>query len=144
MSTNYYLRFNICNHCNRYDELHLGKYNQGRKFLFEVIRHKFPIYEWSKDAKNMLKDNTHGMIILNSFKTLKDFLDNFSEIGNLKIYDEYDKCIDIEEFYFIVERTNNNDSNIDGWREVSHLRVQETNAPFEDKDGYEFSNEAFE
>ena len=37
MGTNYYVRYKICNVCNRYEELHLGKKSVGWKFSFQAI-----------------------------------------------------------------------------------------------------------
>jgi len=34
MGTNYYLRFNICEVCGRYDKQHIGKDSAGWRFLF--------------------------------------------------------------------------------------------------------------
>lgn len=42
MSTNYYQRINICEHCNRYDEIHLGKSSSGWTFGFHGERRSDP------------------------------------------------------------------------------------------------------
>ena len=37
MSTNYYAKTNVCEHCNRFDELHIGKSSAGWCFSLHVI-----------------------------------------------------------------------------------------------------------
>ena len=37
MSTNYYLKYNICKCCNRCDSKHIGKFSFGWDFVFEEI-----------------------------------------------------------------------------------------------------------
>jgi hypothetical protein len=37
MGTNYYLHFNKCSKCGRYDKIHIGKCSAGWKFLFHYI-----------------------------------------------------------------------------------------------------------
>lgn len=36
MGTNYYLRYNYCPNCGRYEEKHLGKSSGGWRFLFQI------------------------------------------------------------------------------------------------------------
>jgi len=36
MGESYYLRKNICPHCGRYDEIHIGMANLEWKFVFHV------------------------------------------------------------------------------------------------------------
>ena len=38
MGTNYYHRINICEHCNRYNERHIGKSSAGWQFSFQGYR----------------------------------------------------------------------------------------------------------
>lgn len=55
MGTNYYYRFNECEHCNRYDEAHVGKQSGGWSFLFHGYQHKLwnPDYpEWGYDPES--------------------------------------------------------------------------------------------
>ena len=37
MSTNYYAHYNICECCNRFDEIHIGKSAAGWSFMFQGI-----------------------------------------------------------------------------------------------------------
>ena len=38
MGANYYVHTNMCNHCERYDRVHIGKSSAGWKFLVDVDR----------------------------------------------------------------------------------------------------------
>jgi hypothetical protein len=38
MGTNYYWRHNICPHCGRYDEIHIGKSSMGWQFILHGYR----------------------------------------------------------------------------------------------------------
>ena len=41
MGTNYYAKLNECKHCNRYEEVHLGKSSMGWVFTFNLNGEKF-------------------------------------------------------------------------------------------------------
>lgn len=85
MSTNYYLRKpigDICKHCgnaNEYEELHIGKYSHGWRFLFD-----------------------HNEVdSLRSFKGWQKLLEKHPD----NIYDEYGKCISLYELYSIIDNS---------------------------------------
>lgn len=40
MGTNYFLRYNACGHCERYEEAHIGKQSFGWSFLFRAYEHR--------------------------------------------------------------------------------------------------------
>lgn len=40
MGTNYFLRFNTCSCCKRYDEAHIGKKSYGWSFSFQAYLHE--------------------------------------------------------------------------------------------------------
>lgn len=46
MSTNYYLRTNICPCCNRFDQVHLGKKSGGWSFSFNGVPFKSLFDVW--------------------------------------------------------------------------------------------------
>lgn len=51
---NYYLRFNNCTKCKRYDELHIGKDSSGWKFVFQGFTRLISIIsieDWKKKTK---------------------------------------------------------------------------------------------
>jgi hypothetical protein len=63
MSTNYYWRFNGCNCCERYDELHIGKSSGGWEFMFRGYRSspanpKEDILSWDDWKTRLLADGT--------------------------------------------------------------------------------------
>ncbi len=83
MSTNYYLRHNVCSCCKRYDEAHIGQYSMGYKFLFQYL----PDYATSvKEWKNHIN------------------------LLNNKIVDEYGEEISIPDFWKIVDEAQNDRS----------------------------------
>ena len=66
MGTNYYARYNRCQHCDRYDEIHLGKSSGGWSFSFHGLRpDKWDLAEGAEeilteaDWKAWLRDNDH-------------------------------------------------------------------------------------
>ena len=76
MGTNHYVRYNICDKCGRYDELHVGKSSMGHKYSFQA----HDIEEW----------NIH-------IKSLQDW-DKFIKERNARFFDEYDKELDWDEW----------------------------------------------
>jgi len=80
MGTNYCLRYDLCNCCNRYNEIHIGKNSYGWKFVFQV------------DEENELV----------TYDRWADFLKLEVERGS-KIVDEYNKEISLKDFIGIVE-----------------------------------------
>lgn len=66
MGTNFDVRFNICETCGNYEELHLGKASYGWEFSFQ---------------------GHDGVIKIKSVKTWKEFIDK----RNGKIFDEYNR-----------------------------------------------------
>ena len=90
MGTNYYLRYDLCNSCSRYNELHIGKNSFGWKFVFQV------------DEENELV----------TYDRWVDFLKSEVERGS-KIVDEYNKEISLEDFIGIVEEKQKDIKNKD-------------------------------
>ena len=73
MGTNYYLRSNCCEHCNRYDDLHIGKQSIGWKFIFQAYKDK-------------------------NLTTVALWLQEIRKPNN-KVYDEYDRHIKDKESF---------------------------------------------
>lgn len=78
MGTNYYLRMNICPHCGRYDEVHLGKSSGGWRFMFHGYRDKDDPIKLT-NLVNLFKIlNTEGIRIFDEYgeeETRQEFLD---------------------------------------------------------------------
>ncbi len=85
MRTNYYLRYDICEKCNRYEELHIGKSSAGWKFLFHSIKKE---------------DLTTDLV---TYDQWVDFLKITTENEGAKIFNEYGEEILLENFIKIVE-----------------------------------------
>jgi len=84
MGTNYYHRTNICEHCDRYDESHIGKSSGGWTFGFHGEREQNPDY------------NPLGQVIAS-------FTDWKERLKKGKIFDEYGDEISLEDFVKLVE-----------------------------------------
>jgi len=82
MGTNYYHRIDICEHCDRYDERHIGKSSAGWQFNF-----------WGDDN-------------IKSFKDWKEVL----KLGG-KIFDEYGTELSFKDFIYLVEFKQNQPKN---------------------------------
>jgi hypothetical protein len=138
MSTNFYIRYNICNQCDRYDEIHLGKSSAGWKFLFHEIKASFPLPKWNKDVKKLLKNSIIEYIKLDSFIDIENFLLKYCP-KYIKIFDEYEEEISVKDFLELVKSKQDNKSHI-------HY-CNEHNFPlddyFMDESSYEFSKGDF-
>ena len=80
MGTNYYFRYHCCDHCNRYDELHIGKQSVGWKFIFRAYKNRnlISVASWIEEIRK----------------------------PNNKIYDEYDRHVqDKEDFIKNILKT---------------------------------------
>ena len=73
MSTNFYIYDNVCEHCGRKDEQHIGKRSCGWKFNFQWYPHLTSLAEY----KEFLKDK--------------------------QIFDEYGSFYTYEEFWHAIE-----------------------------------------
>lgn len=90
MSTNYYARYNTCECCERYDEIHIGKSSVGWTFSFRGY------------------NNECDNFVIKSYKELINVIKN----NNMNIYDEYGHKTSLQEFKDLVEskRKSDNDS----------------------------------
>lgn len=86
MGTNYYARYNICDCCDRYNELHIGKSSFGWKFLFRG-------YTKEEDLD------------IQTFENWKNFLKS----EDVKIFDEYDEKVEYQRFIEFIEKKQNDD-----------------------------------
>ena len=83
MSTNYYWRYNICECCKRYDEVHIGRSSGGWSFSFHALE------SYSK---------------VGEIKSYKAWLDFFKkQKGKGKMYDEYGRWVSMKKFKELVE-----------------------------------------
>jgi len=80
MGTNYYMKYNLCDKCGRFDEIHLGKASAGWRFMLQYNEGKY--YKNWKEMKEWLK------------KMIK---------GGAVIKNEYGEEISLDEFINIVE-----------------------------------------
>jgi hypothetical protein len=118
MSTNYYLRFNICEKCKRYDRLHIGKAALGWQFHFQGYN----------DDVAKIKSYKHWI----------------KWIHNGKIFDEYGVEISLQHFIKIVKTHRNYSKNYAEWstKQYNTNHIFE-NKVWKDKEGYVFSMAEF-
>lgn len=122
MGTNYYHRTNICEHCDRFDEHHIGKASAGWTFSFHGER------------EEITERNPLGEVIA-SFDDWKDRL----SLG--KIFDEYGTEVAFEEFVRMVERKKQEKCNHTEYCKVDHPSHAQEN--WLDNEGNSFSEGEF-
>ena len=119
MGTNYYQRRNICEHCDRYDEKHIGKSSAGWQFSFQGY-------------KDEAKPHLH---------TILSFIDWKKELQiSGKIFDEYGRELSIEEFIELVEGKQSQPHN-----QYDHCVKEGWNMDndWKDQEGYAFTSSDF-
>lgn len=117
MGCNYFLRTNICEHCNRYDERHIGKKSFGWRFAFQG-------YDDIRSCADWLRVAVVG-----------------------QIYDEYGQHVSIEHFTNVVNATGLDHItellNADA-RQTEHItRAMREGDDWHDDAGYSFSKMEF-
>ncbi len=119
MSTNYYHRTNICEHCNRYEEKHIGKSSGGWEFSFQGY------------------DAEHRRPVIMSFENWKR---EFQADG--KIFNEYGEEISFDDFVKLVEDkqggTFNNRPNLNHY-DYCVEQGHDIGNDYKDDEGYSFS-----
>ncbi len=96
MSTNYYAELNFCEHCERFDRIHIGKVSAGWKFAIEIHESYYNNYKsftefiQRKDVKiyNENEDEVSADELLELIEAIsceKTHFKNYPE-------DEYKKC----------------------------------------------------
>lgn len=82
MGTNYSVRINCCPHCERYEEIHIGKYSYKHVFIFQGY----------KDVK------------LTSYTEWKEFLS--TKHAEMDIFDEDGEKINFDTFFELIDSSN--------------------------------------
>jgi len=67
MGTNYYTKIKECEHCGRFEEIHLGKSSVGWKFCFNLNGKKY--YQNYGELKDFLQDK----LIKNEYEEVVSF-----------------------------------------------------------------------
>ena len=113
MGTNFNYRINICDKCNRYDQIHIGKRSAGWVFHFRAYdENSFPVRRYP---------------IITSYK---DWLDFFNDEPG-KIFDEYEKEWTIDQFKKTVKEFS------------TGKKAALYDSTFEDEEGYVFDKIEF-
>jgi len=125
MGCNYYLRRNECSHCNRYDDIHIGKSSSGWSFSFRGY----------KDYDH--EDNGFDKPVI-SWKDWKEILKKEDNI-----YDEYNLKISFKEFEKLVESKKDESLNHVTYCEKGYAGTDYLNRLWLDEEGNGFSDSEF-
>jgi len=118
MGTNYYQRTDICDHCNRFKEKHIGKSSMGWQFSFR--------------GYNGMEDQP----TIRSFEDWKKQLQSDGEI-----FDEYGREIPFEEFVAMVEEKKDepkNTNHYDYCKAEADNHGWDVNMNWKDQEGHSF------
>lgn len=133
MGTNYYLRRDVCRHCNQsaQPELHIGKSSGGWVFHFRGYPEDWndPVIHSKADWEKVISNPAH------------------------EIYDEYGRHIDKTDFWFMVDLKQKPESmSPSKWIETPeaansrwayHNRRRHEEDDWEDPEGYSFTRGEF-
>lgn len=114
MGTNYYYRYNTCNCCQRYEELHIGKSSGGWTFSFHAI--------------------DEGRTKINSWKEWREHL----QLSGGRIFNEDGECISFVEFKALIEAKKNEKLNHTNYC-MEHHREHALRDCFLDSEGHSFN-----
>jgi hypothetical protein len=109
MSTVFSIRYDICPHCNRYYEIEIGTQAGVKKGQCRITFKRITLIEHFEkiDPKIALTqyedDNIIQTVSLISWKSLRDFLEYYTSIDTVKIYDEYNRNYTFQEFCKLVK-----------------------------------------
>ena len=113
MSTNYYLRYNICECCNRFDEIHIGKSSYKWRFLFRGYDDFSPV--------------------LQTYDQWFEFIGDQLYRDTAEIVNEYGKIVQFGDFVEMVEDKQKDPEN----------KIHNFDNNYVDVRGYNFSNREF-
>jgi hypothetical protein len=121
MSTNFYHRYNRCEHCDRYEERHIGKSSGGWQFSFRAY------YD-------------DGNVIIGSYNDWKEVL----KLGD--IFDEYGTWYSYDQFIKRVESSKGKQNHYDYIKNAPQYQeygMKHLEGNYKDDDGWDFSKGEF-
>jgi hypothetical protein len=122
MGTNYYVRTNHCEHCNRHETQHIGKSSWGWAFSFRGYRYD-GLCSW-QDWKTYLKDK----VIIDEYDEIKPYDEFVNMIETVKAPD-YTR----EDGH--TNKVHNTEGRKDGWYNPEY--------DWDDPQGYSFTSREF-
>lgn len=142
MGTNYYIRYNICDCCDRYDELHIGKSSVGWQFSFHAINN-VDILMSCFDPKYMLLDDKNTFLEISSFQEWKHFIEEYVvRHKTAKLYNEYDEEQEAGELFDLIEtKRSEKNHQANHMKENNYYSTAEND--YSDDEGYSFSGGDF-
>ncbi|RLI44771.1 hypothetical protein DRO61_11740 [Candidatus Bathyarchaeota archaeon] len=134
MGTNFYMIYNKCDCCDRFDSAHIGKNSGGWQFSFQSIRPE--ISYWSPDGCLAVSDPKE--IIVSSWKDWEKLL----KLEENSIRDEYERPVSYLELKKIVEGSMKKKTNKNHTIECKD-DYDDGDLPYLDSEGYSFVNYDF-
>lgn len=133
MGTNYYIRYNICECCDRHDELHLGVSSYGWSFTFQAINQRLSFKETDPKAALLGENETRFIIV--AYRNWKEFITRYViNYKTAKIYDEYEDEVSPKQLYDLIESKKNG---------KSHYKEAQDKYSFLDNEGNSFISNDF-
>jgi hypothetical protein len=120
MGDNYYHRFGECQHCNRYDQRHIGKASYGWEFSFQGFEDD---------------ENRRFLVSWAEWKT------ELQKGG--RIFDEYDREIPFDDFVRMVEETKGKKNHYDWCRAHQGELGVDLRTEWKDAEGWSFTTARF-
>jgi len=134
MGTNYYMIYNECNCCDRFDSFHIGKKSFGWQFSFQCIQPEMPY----TSPDGCLTVSNPKDVMAYSWSDWKEMLKS----EEISIHDEYNRSVPYLELKKIVEDSMKDKTNKNHTVECGKSYYGE--APYLDSEGYSFVFNEFE
>lgn len=122
MSTNFYHRYNRCEHCERYEERHIGKSSMGWQFSFRAYY------------------DDDGNVIVGSYNDWKEVLKS----GD--IFDEYGTWYRYDQFFERVDSSKGKQNHYDYIKNAPQYQeygMKHLEGNYKDDEGWDFSKRGF-
>ena len=129
MGTNYYMRYNKCKCCDRFDSVHIGKSSMGWQFSFQAIEPELPY----GSPEGSLPVSDPKEIIVCSWKDWQEILQREDN----SIHDEYERVITYLFLKKLIDDKKENKSNKNHTVECLKDYIYQ-DKPFLDSEGHSF------
>jgi hypothetical protein len=136
VGTNYYMIYNKCNCCDRFDKAHIGKITGRWQFCFQSVHPEISYY--APDGCLAVSDPKY--IIVNSWKDWEEFL----QLKENVINDEYGRRVTYWELKKIVQDSMKNKNNKSHAVECRHDYIGSEYNTYLDPEGYSFVTDDFD
>ena len=100
MGTNYYIHINKCDHCGRFDSLHVGTSSHGWRFHFNLNVFRNPT-KWKEELQGKIIEDEYGRII--SHEEFIELVENKQHVVEPNYTSEYNPRIIINDYIFFEQ-----------------------------------------